>query len=409
VPAKRAAEILGVVGALFSVLCGQSGNLMNTLDLSKRDYTNGLSLLTRVNTPWSPFYWAAQGLTAIGRGEWWPGLPLSLLSIALAAAIFVGALWLAERLYYTGWAGMQGNARKKKNGKAHSTPKTAPTPEMLPAGDNPLSAVQPARQTTAAQLINAVPQPVRGMLVKDFHLLRRDPRNVSQLITPLIFGVIMLFSLFGRSRGPARLYGQTIPGVALEQIEFFGLIALAIFVGWMLLLNLSTLAFTREGRSYWMLKASPISPWQLIFSKYTVSYLPAAAFCLTYLVIAYFICRLDWVYFPYSAAVILLSIAGAAGIALAFGISGANLEWDSPQRMRLRGGAGCLVVIVVLAYLGLELVLFLLPPILWLFITGGAPWYAYAAGLFLGGIGAALGVILPLWMAYPRLARIGEA
>jgi ABC-2 type transport system permease protein len=390
VSARRATEILGVVGAMISILCGQSGNLMNAMGADEKDFGAVLSALSRVNTPWSPLAWAGQGLTAIGRGQWWPGLPLSLLAFALAAAIFTGTLWLAESLYYTGWSSMQASPRKKRAKHGAAVPAPA----------------APSANPLLERSTRLLPSPVRGMLVKDFLLLRRDPRNLSQLITPLIFGFIMLFSL---TRGSSRGAGRGLAELGLAHLEIYGLIVLAIFVGWMLLLNLSSLAFTREGRSYWMIKASPIPPGQLIFSKYTVSYLPALAFCLAYLGLAFAIRQLDLVFLPFSILVVALSMAGATAISLTYGIAGANLDWDGPHRQRLTGSAGCMVFIVVSLYLLLEVVLFLLPPGLWQVLGGGAPWYAYAIGLALGSAGAVLGLALSMWVAFRRIGKIGEA
>jgi hypothetical protein len=111
---------------------------------------------------------------------------------------------------------------------------------------------------------------------------------------------------------------------------------------------------------------------------------------------------------------VALSIAGATAIALAYGAAGANLEWDSPHRQRLRGAGGCLMVIVVSLFLLVDLALFLLPPGIWQILAAirgvriEAPLVAYLIGLLLGGAAALVGVFVPLRLVAPRLARIGE-
>lgn len=430
VPAKRVAEVLGVVGAMASILCGQSGNIIRGINVQQSDVGSALGAVTHLNNPWSPLAWAGQGLLSIGGGNWLPGIGLTFLSLALAGGIFAGTLVLAETLYYTGWTSMQGTARRKR---AKTTPvepiHLAGTPAAV-TGQNDASLISSQPLTTmpnvqpgrGLEALNAAPSThkpaarsllpaaVRGMVLKDFLLLRRDPRNFSQLITPLIVGFVMIFSTRSGGRN-----GNGIPTEAIErfgfvtQIEVLVLIGLAVFVGWILAANLASMAFSREGKNYWMIKTAPISARHLILSKYIVSIIPEIIFCMIYLVLAFLIRGAPWAYLPFSAAVVILIMAGASGIMLAFGIAGANLEWDRPNRQRLSGGTGCVMSLVVFAYFGVNLLLFILPVGVWQLIGGSMPAISYALGLLLGGIGAAAAAVIPLLMVGNRLERIGEA
>ena len=117
-PARRAAEILGFVGAILAFTCSQSGNLYNSFghsaNVSGAQVSNMFTLLMRFNTPWLPLNWAGQGLVALGEGRWLTGLLLVALTLGLSALAFMFALATAERWYYSGWAGMQVVARRKK-------------------------------------------------------------------------------------------------------------------------------------------------------------------------------------------------------------------------------------------------------------------------------------------------------
>lgn len=394
VPARRVAEVLGFLGAISSILCGQSGNLINAMDPDRADVTSAVSLFTRFDISWSPIAWAGRGLDAVGQGALLEGMGLTVLSLAIAGGIFAGTLHLAESLYYTGWASMQGSTRKKRNGAKQGKARTA-APQVA-AG---IPAAAPQRRFAAM-----LPSPVLGMVIKDFLLLRRDPRNLSNLITPLIVGIVMLFT----TRGGGRNSAAALQDVGLRDLESYGLLMLAIFVGWMLMFNLASLAFSREGRSYWLVKTSPIHPWHLLGAKFAVSYLPAAAFSLAYLGLAYAIRGADLALLPFSALVLLVATAGAAGIALAFGVAGANFEWDSPQRQRLSGSMGCVAFLVVSGFLVLAMALFLLPPGLWQILAGQTPAVAYLIGLALGGTASAAAVFIPLRLVVGRLQRIGE-
>jgi hypothetical protein len=183
---------------------------------------------------------------------------------------------------------------------------------------------------------------------------------------------------------------------------------MTLFVGWILIANLANLAFSREGKNYWLIKTSTIQPLHLIAAKYIVSYLPTLAFCLVYLILASFIQSAPAGYLPYCAIVVALSIAGACGISLAYGTVGAKFDWDNPRRMQLAGSAGCMVVIVVTAYLIIDLLLYFLPVALWQLIGREMPPLAYGLGLVLGGIFALACVFIPLRLAVSRLKSIGE-
>lgn len=381
VPAKRVAEVLGFVGAMFSVLIGQSGQLVRFVDPDSANVTQTLTTLSSLTPDWSPFTWAGRGLVSVGQGEWAVGLGLSALALLLAGGVFGGMLQLSEYLYYTGWSSMQGTARRKKQRE-------------------PRAAVREER----GPLSKLIPRPMRGLLAKDFLLLRRDPRNYANLLTPLIVGFVLLFTTQGGGRRTEAMFTN----LGLRDLESYGIAVLAIFVGWMVMINLGTLAFTREGRNYWMLKTAPIKPMHLLWSKFLVAYLPSLGFSLLYLVLANLIRGANWATLPYNMLLLASAIAGACGIAVAFGTAGANLEWDSPQKQHLRGAAGCVSVLALGGFLLLDLALFFAPLGAWQLLSGSIPPLAFITGALLGIVAAVLAVLLPLLAVKDRVACIGE-
>lgn len=385
IPARRVAEVLGFLVAVSSILCGQSGNIINAMDPDRDDFGAALSFFSQLELGWSPISWAGRGLDLIGNGDLLNGFGLALPALLLAGLVFAASLYTAEQLYYTGWSSMQGSVRKKRPARA-AEPRAGARPSPL------------------AGLARLLPPPVRGVMIKDALLLRRDPRNLSQLITPLILGVVMIFTTQGGGRGATRALNEA----GLQDVGVYGVLALAVFVGWMLMFYLSTMSFSREGKNYWFLKASPIRPSHLLAAKFLVAYLPSMIFSLLYLVVAFFFRGIDWAHFPYTALVLAMTIAGANGISLAFGVGAANLVWDSPQRQRLRGKAGCFVFPAVFGYEVVNLALFLAPVILFQVFTGEAPLLSYVVGGLLGTAAGVAAVFLPLYLVAPRIARIGE-
>lgn len=388
-PARRVAEVLGFLGAISSFICSQTGQLARYSNLSSDQATSALTMIERFDQPWSPLSWAGSGVVQLGKGSWLAGMGETALVLALSGAIFAGCLVAAERLYYTGWASMQNQGRKRK------------TPRSEGARNGILK--------VAARLAGSVlPAPVRAVMVKDWLVLRRDLRNLSQLVTPLIIGIVYAFMMLRGNQQPS-----TEPSGApvwvinlLQNVQAYASVGLSLFVGWMLLGRLAGMGFSQEGRSYWLVKTSPISSGYLIAAKFLVAYLPTLALSWIYLLVIWLLQRPGLEVFLYSLPVIALCIAGNAGLNLAFGITGANMNWEDPRQMQ-RTSSGCLSALATMIYLPATLLLFFGPPIA-LAALGLSQTLGQAIGLLLGG-GASLGcAVAPLWLVRQRVSALGE-
>jgi hypothetical protein len=225
-----------------------------------------------------------------------------------------------------------------------------------------------------------VPAPVRAIVVKDFLVVRRDLRNLSQLITPLILGVVYGAMLL-RDGGPPAGRGEAPEWFmqVLGNAMVYGNVGISLFVGWSLLSRLA---------------------------KFLVAYLPSLVLGWGFLLAISLLQRAGVSTILYSLAVVALTVAGTTGLNLAFGVAGANLEWSDPRHM-LRGASGCLGALVTMAYLVFSLILFFGPLVLagilaWPVIVG------QVAGLLAGGVTSLACAIAPLWIVAGRVARLGE-
>jgi ABC-2 type transport system permease protein len=385
-PPRRAVEILGFIGAMFAFLCSQIGNLTNSfgrdIDFSG---TRIAGLLILSNTHWLPLNWAGQGLVALGEGRWLPGILLAGATLGFTTIIFWFALITAQRLYYSGWAGMQVVARKKI------------TRSFRPANMN----------RTGIGLARLLPRPVLAILQKDFLTLRRDLRSLSQLISPIIFGVIYTLLLLRGGGEPPAGRGEA-PDWFMNSFRValaYSSVGMSLFVGWMLLSRLAGMGFSQEGRNYWMLKVSPIRVGQLLASKFLVAYLPTLGLGFIFLTVISIVQGLSIVEFVYSFIAIVMCLAGMAGMLLSFGVAGANLTWDDPRKMN-SGMMGCFGQILTIIYLPISFGLFIAP-------LGFAQFlefpliYGYLVGLILGSTFAAGFAFVPLWLVRKRVERLG--
>jgi ABC-2 type transport system permease protein len=387
VPARRVAEILGFFGAVVSLLFSQSGQLFARFGTTSRELTGAISQIAQMDQPWSPLSWAGRGLVALGENNLLVALPLLLLSLGLAGGLFWGSLSLAERLYYSGWARMQESPRKKK------VRQPAAAAVELPAEGKP-----------AWNLFGVIPTPVRAIVSKDWRLLRRDLRNLSQLIAPLILSGIYAFSTVRGFQSIHPVPGDIFSTILSRSSTFLSL-GLPMFFGWTFMLNLTINAFSREGKNYWILKTAPLTSQRLMVAKFIASYLPSLIFqwLLFGLVLA-----LGWPGLQnalYALLVAVPYIAGLIGINLAFGAYGARLDWEDPRRMN-RGATGCVGSLAGLVYVLLAWVLFFLPPAA-IPMFGLPEWLGQVLGLAMGGaVSLAFATLAPR-LALPRVEQIG--
>lgn len=386
-PAKRVAEILGFIGALASFICSQSGQLANFDHVTQDQAGQVFSMLSRFNNPWSPLTWAGRGLIDIGEGRWLSGVGFSLLAFGMAAVIFVLALNTSERLYYSGWASIRTTAHKKKP-------------------------VRVSRKRTAGPLValaeRRVPAVIRAVMLKDYLVLRRDLRNMSQLVTPLIFGVVYAVMFLRGGGQPSLGRGEAPPlfNEVLKNIFVYGNVGISLFVGWMLLARLGGMGFSQEGRSFWMLKSAPVTASQLVLSKYLVAFIPTLALGWAFLLAISLLQRVNLSIVLFTVPVVALTIAGNAGLNLTFGITGANMDWEDPRQMQ-RGSSGCLGALATFIYLPLSLFLFFGPGLLFALLNW-PEFIGQLTGLILGGGFSLLVAIIPLYLVRNRVLRLDE-
>lgn len=394
-PARRVAEVLGAVGAALSIICSQSGNFINSMNLDKQDLDPQqipLSAVTRFNQVWNPLSWAGRGLVDLGEGRWATAALFLALTLGLTAVLFWATLQTAERLYYSGWASVQTGGRKKRTAKAKAKP-------AAPAKSVPGAAPFYER---------LLPQPVLGMVRKDFLTLRRDLRHLSQLISPLIVGGVYMLFIF-RSGGPASEdLGEAPVWLAqiLQTAMTYGSVGISLFVGWSLISRLGMMGFSQEGNNYWILKVAPLRPWWMLAAKFLVAYLPGVVIGAVVLLIVSLIQGIPLSVILFGLAVVVFSITGSAGINVAFGVTGVNLTWTDPRRMN-NGWSGCLGLLLSFLYMGISLAFFFGPPVL---MAGlGLPEViGQVIGILAGGAFSLVCAAVPLRLVMSRVPRIGD-
>jgi ABC-2 type transport system permease protein len=378
IPARRAREIVGVIGGMVGIswyIFSQFANQVAPRVANARL----LDYLLRFDNPLLPSAWAGRALAAAGEGNWAQlGLYGGLFAV-LSIGCFALCIALAERLYYAGWSNMstQGGRVRRRPTKDKERTALSSEPDSLVIR---LSSFVLSRQSAA-------------VLYKDLRVFPRDLRNVQQLIFPLVVAAIWTFRLitsgspFGAGEGPDVL--KSFSQLASAGISFYICLVLSSAMG--------GAGISREGRGFWLLKVAPISARRILLGKLALAYLPYPTIGLLFVVFLSILQHSTPAEFARALAVVLLGGLGATSITLGMGAAFPKLSWENPRQQNSIQ-AGCLSPLLYLLYLGLALgaliglplLAFLAPSfaialtllgwVIFLGLTAGAVWGALTFG-----------------------------
>ncbi len=327
IPARRAREIVSLLGGLFGIVAWVVSQ--STRQISERiSEAQTISLLNGLSNPLLPSSWAGQAINAAGEGRWATLAGFGGLFAALSVGAFVGALLLGEKVYYDGWAKMSAQGGRARRRAADAAP--GPSDRLL------------------AALSRWLPRDVAAIVYKDLRVFPRELRNLQQLIFPLAIAGLWTFNLLTRGAEQSDA-AQSALGTPLALLAPAGIAA---YICIAFSTALGGVSIGREGKGYWQLKVAPISAQTLMRGKFTLAYLPFAIVG-TMLLIA-----LGWLEqtqpLDLLRAWLLIQLCGLGVSAIALGMSAAfpKFNWDNPNRQN-SVAAGCLSPIFYLVYLGL--------------------------------------------------------
>ncbi|MBK9711642.1 MAG: hypothetical protein IPO81_10005 [Kouleothrix sp.] len=345
IPARRAREIVGVLGGMVGVswyIFSQFSRQLAPQVASART----LDYLRRFDSPLIPSAWAGRSLVAAGEGRWAELAIYGGLFAALSLGVFIACLGLAERLYYAGWSNMStqgGRVRRRTTNDERRTTSDAPSNA---------SSLQPTARWSSVlgRWSSFLPEQSRAVLTKDLRIFPRDLRNLQQLIFPLVLAGVWSFQLVtsgvSMGRGQAPGWFQSLTTLASAGISFYICLVLSGAMGGP--------GISREGKGFWLLRVAPISARRLLLGKLVLAYLPFPVVGTLFVVFLSILQHSTPVEFVRSLALVLIAGLGTTSITLGLGAAFPKLNWENP-RQQTSFQAGCLAPILYLLYLALAL------------------------------------------------------
>jgi ABC-2 type transport system permease protein len=335
IPARRAREIVSVIGGLIGVLFYIITQFTREVGSAVADVRN-LNTLLNVNMPALPSSWAGRALLAAGEGQPLTFLVYGGLFAILSIAVFAGCLLLSERLYYAGWSNMstQGGRIKRRT----------PNDEQRTTG--------PAKRPTPilAWFSTLLPRQSRAVFYKDWRLFPRDLRNLQQLIFPLALAGIWTFRLFTT---PSQPLDPDVPDF-VNQMTTLGGAGIAFFLCLTLSSAIAGTGISREGKAFWILKLAPISPLRILLGKLALAYLPYPTVGALFLLITALVGGIGLGDFLFQLALLLLVGLGSTCVSLGLGAAFPKLDWENPQQ-QTTFRASCLGMLFYPVYIMLVL------------------------------------------------------
>lgn len=276
----------------------------------------------KLDFPLLPSTWAAKALLAgstatsgdaIGHvGLLWGG---ALVSFALT-------VWVASQVYYTGWSGGYTAVRS-------STPRRPWRVERL--------LIPVLRYCTPA---------IRGLVLKDVKLFFRDPAQWSQL---LLLGALVVIYLYNI---------QNLPLHTLFLQNFISIVNLGL-AGFVLSAVAVRFVFTStslEGRSFWIVLASPMVFRSFLREKFWMYVLPLLVLAETLVVVSNLLLKADAYLMLFAAVIILLMTCALTGLGVGLGAMYPRFEYDNVAQTAASPG-GILYMVLSLGFIGVVLIL----------------------------------------------------
>ena len=377
-PARRTRDILSVIAVLAAGGIVLLFRIVRPERLARpegfRSLVDFVSVLRGPTSPMLPSEWA-QTVTMSWLQFKFDYLPLYNLWSTAAAAVVVGAL-LHRWLYAKGFSKAQESAERWARGGA--------------------------MQRVSHTLLKPLGILKRELVLKEVRLFFRDTTQWSQLI---LLGVLVVVYVFNIKYLPLR--GEGITFFLVNVVPFLNLV-LAGFVLASIAARFIFPAVSLEGRTLWLLRSSPMSMRDLLWSKFWVGTLPLLVLAVGIVGVTDYLLDVTAFMFGVSVLTIVLMTFAVAGLAIGYGTWFPQFETENAAQIPTSFGGLLFMMSAIVVIAGVV-------------ILEARPVYSYLSAQAYGGrtdplemiLGFGLAVVLcvaativPIRVALTRLERV---
>jgi ABC-2 type transport system permease protein len=376
-PARRTRDILSVITVLAAGGVILAFRLLRPERLARpegfRSLVDFLAVLRTPTSPWLPSDWVQTGVLGWLRYE--PDmLPFYLLWSTAAALVVIGAM-LHRSLYAAGFS-------KSQEGAGHTSAR--------------------GRKKTTSAMMQFFPATRRELVLKEIRVFFRDTTQWSQLILLVVLVIVYIFNIRFLP-----LRGEGITFFLANIVPFLNLI-LAGFVLASIAARFIFPSVSLEGRTWWLLKASPLSMCDLLWAKFWVGTLPLLVLAIAIVLTTDILLQVTEFMTAVSIGTITLLTFAISGLAIGAGTIFPQFDTENAAQIPTSFG-GLIFMMTAVTLIGIVIVL------------EARPVYAYlsarafgtqpeATGMLLGFGAAALlcvgATLLPIRIATNRLSSL---
>ncbi|NUO65425.1 MAG: hypothetical protein HOQ11_14630 [Gemmatimonadaceae bacterium] len=325
-PARRTRDILSLIAVLAAAGLVLLFRILRPEKLARpegfRSLTDFIVLLRGPTSPVLPSEWTQQAVMGWLRGPT-DLLPFYLLWSTAAAAVVLGAL-LHRALYTRGYT------------KAQESAQTFARDGVL--------------RKVLATLLGPFGVRRRELVLKELRLFFRDTTQWSQLI---LLGVLIVVYVFNIKYLPLTSEGLTF--FIVNIVPFLNLV-LAGFVLASIAARFIFPGVSLEGRTLWLLRSSPISMHDLLWSKFWVGTLPLLVLALIIVGATNYLLRTSEFIMWVSLFTIVLLTFAIAGLAIGFGTLYPQFETENAAQIPTSFG-GLLFMMAAVGVIGGTIIL----------------------------------------------------
>ncbi len=365
-PARRLSEWVGAASILIGTIFSLLFYLPRMLNGGNQQFTpeTEAALAEVVSTYGElplPTNLAGNALVDLGQGRMataldWGGL---LAYFLLTVGLFLFTLFVADRLYLSGWLRMQSSGARA----------TGFEDEAGIFGGDSLDLI---------------------LGYKDWLLRVRDARLFATMFSGVVFAVLMLFFIFRPQQN-----GGSILSIADDFNDAGFLAALfskgvilsgAIYIaGWSIFSRIAQSALSLERESVYILRTAPISPTRILRAKVLGVLIPYMLLVTLLLLLSVIVFDISLLWTPYSWLVLFVMGAGMLTYVVSLDFLFPKLDWDDPRRMTNRK-AGWRSMLGVFLYSVIAMLIAVVAFVVAVSVPGAAiPAVIFGLGLLAGG------------------------